>query len=61
MTKSALLIRRIESCNQCGLALPLRQPLKGDEVRDWKCQGCGAQYWAVLAEDAADEIRQNVR
>jgi DNA-binding NtrC family response regulator len=55
------LIRRINVCGQCGLALPLRHPLAGDGVRKWECATCGARYRAVVAEDATDEVRRNVR
>jgi DNA-binding NtrC family response regulator len=57
----ALLIKRIEACSKCGLSLPLRHPLEGDQVRSWECAECGTRYQAVVSEDAADEILRNVR
>jgi len=55
-----LLIQRVGECPACGLELPLRRPLPGDQAEDWSCARCGGRFRAVLLSDASEDDKQNV-
>ena len=44
--------QRLDKCNACGLALPLRPPRRAEQSVDWVCSSCGARYDAVLDENS---------
>lgn len=55
----SLLIKRIDRCT-CGVTLPLRAPLPGDDAQWWECKSCHARYQAVLVENQIHDARPNV-
>jgi hypothetical protein len=52
---------RLNECVSCGRPLPLRIAAAGEAGREWECVGCGAVYFAVIAEQSALDARRNVR
>lgn len=54
-------IGRLDICPNCALALPLRLPEAWEQAAEFECAGCGARFYAVVAEDASPESRRNVR
>ncbi len=56
-----LLTGRIGNCVKCGAPLPLRRPGPGEHGESWICQTCGADYSAVLDDDASADSIANVR
>ncbi len=52
---------RLTSCPNCALALPLRLAEAREECVDFVCAGCGARFFAAIAEDAPPETLRNVR
>jgi CheY-like chemotaxis protein len=57
----AVLVQPIVECTECGLPLPLRRPLPGEEGGSWECRMCGARYQGVMLEDAPSTVQRNVR
>ncbi len=55
-----LLIQRVGQCPACGLELPLRRPLPGDQAEDWSCAHCGGRFRAVLLSNASEEEKRRV-
>jgi two-component system, response regulator, stage 0 sporulation protein F len=54
-----LLMRRIGSCIECGLPLPLRRPAVGEAATDWVCRYCGARYHAVFDDCCPPDVLAN--
>ena len=54
-----ILNRRIRSCVECGIRLPLRQPGPDETGRSWACAFCGSRYRALLDDASEPEIRTN--
>ena len=52
---------RIEQCEKCGQALPLRWPTPGTRSRLWNCTACRTPYNAVLDREVSLELIQHVR
>jgi hypothetical protein len=52
---------RIESCGRCGRSLPLAKPAPGQLAMRWICNGCSAEYEAVLAVDSLAEALDHAR
>jgi HD-GYP domain-containing protein (c-di-GMP phosphodiesterase class II) len=52
---------RLNSCPNCAAALPLRLSESWEQAADFECTGCGAHFFAKIAEDAPPETRRNVR
>ena len=40
--------------------MPLRLAAHGEEGRNWRCAGCGATFYGVLADGSAPKVRRNV-
>jgi CheY-like chemotaxis protein len=51
--------RRIASCVECGMPLPLRRPAPGESGSSWACAYCGSRYRAVLEQGSPPEFRSN--
>jgi CheY-like chemotaxis protein len=58
---ATLLRGGISTCGECSSPLPLRRPRPGEAGTTWICASCGSRYYAVLDEEAGDDLRVYVR
>lgn len=53
--------RRINSCFQCGAALPLYEPQLAQDMRTWLCTVCGVEHKGQLVQNFSIAELRNLR